>query len=638
MIPATRNIVYEEALPNLMRKFVFLLSTFFLLCAFAAAQTQPTDSDADKEKKKKEQDERVMKMLDHAVDDASALRLPQNRAVVFAMSADLYWKFDEIRARELFRNSADEIIAYLQALDKEHREDPDSIGDSHDYDEDEIRSQILPLAAKHDGELALNMLLNTRPAKLADAMARRAQPSAKPISEVPKWDPDGNSIQKEITLEQRFALLAADDNPDRAVKMIKDSLAKGISPNVLALLQKLNKKDAKKASELATAVVKKIVDSDIEKSPDDMRTAMDFLQYAFKPDSIGSTALANNAKDDLFKFTDAQGKDLAGKIADVVLQPSRTMRMASVLSQVKPLLEKFLPEKTALIKQREAEIQGSMPPDIKEQLQRDKMWDENTSAEDLLAQIVKNSSDAVNGSMYYALSRKMGQIDDEARLKKLIDQIPDEKFKAKAQEQLEAAHITHIANDGKLDDARKLIGNLTKKSNQIKKLVALAIEFQKKGGEKDIANAKSLMKDAKALTNDLADNDDDIGDLMEVVKGYATVDPDAAFRMFETAIDPMNDYIQARSVVNTYEKLWGSWPSAFRKGELKMTTPGPFHGMPIFTYIPQMQMLGKADLERMNSLADHFSRPESRLIVNLYVLQGFLKEDKKQDDPKPTGN
>ncbi|HQY68726.1 MAG TPA: hypothetical protein PLD38_15730, partial [Pyrinomonadaceae bacterium] len=77
-----------------------------LLCSFALAQTQPTDSDADKAKKNKEQDERVVQLLDQAIGEAVSLRLPQNRAVVYAMAGDMYWKFDEKRARELFRSSA----------------------------------------------------------------------------------------------------------------------------------------------------------------------------------------------------------------------------------------------------------------------------------------------------------------------------------------------------------------------------------------------------------------------------------------------------------------------------------------------------------------------------------------------------
>ena len=83
----------------------------------------------------------------------------------------------------------------------------------------------------------------------------------------------------ELDLEQRFALLAADSDPDKAIKLIKDSLARGISWNVLPLLQKLNKKDEKKAAELAAEVIGKIIDTDLTKKSDDLNTAITFLQF-----------------------------------------------------------------------------------------------------------------------------------------------------------------------------------------------------------------------------------------------------------------------------------------------------------------------------------------------------------------------
>ena len=50
---------------------------------------------------------------------------------------------------------------------------------------------------------------------------------------------------------------------------------------------------------------------------------------------------------------------------------------------------------------------------------------------------------------------------------------------------------------------------------------------------------------------------------------------------------------------------------------------------PLFRYIPHMQALGKVDLQRMNTLVDRLHRSDARAIVKLYVLQGYLKDDKK---------
>jgi hypothetical protein len=179
-----------------------------------------------------------------------------------------------------------------------------------------------------------------------------------------------------------------------------------------------------------------------------------------------------------------------------------------------------------------------------------------------------------------------------------------------------------------------LIGNLTKKKTQIQRLVALATEFQKKGGEKDIANARALMKDARALTNENPETDEDLTDVMEVVKGYTKVDADVAFKMFEPVVDQISEYLQAFSVISKYNTRGAS----FKKGELTFKVSGNSWDLPLFRYIPQMQMLGKADLERMLSVADRFGRSDSRTIVKLYVLQGFLKDPNKPDTPVTSGS
>src|SRR5437016_6142532 len=137
-----------------IRKLAFLASAILLIFSFAFSQTQPGDTDADKksdsdkikktdpekDKKKKEMDDRIMQILDAAVSDASTLRLPENRAVVFGISGDLYWKFDEKRSRELFRNAAAEIVIFNQDSEKEKRDSTDPYFEM--FDSNDIRSQV----------------------------------------------------------------------------------------------------------------------------------------------------------------------------------------------------------------------------------------------------------------------------------------------------------------------------------------------------------------------------------------------------------------------------------------------------------------------------------------------------------------
>ncbi len=601
----------------------------FSLTVFAQTTTaptsSPTESAADKEKAQKKLEERVLEILDQAVGDAGALRLPQNRAIVYALAGDMYWKFDEKRAREMFRNAGNEILLANAEIEKDKKADDDPFYVV--FDLSDIRGEILPLVAKRDAEMALEMLAQTRTAKITEAMNKAALPNAKQEADYMNFNPEQNRARQEIALEQRFALLAAEQNPDKAIKLIKDSLAKGISWNVAPLLQRIYQKDEKKAAALADDIVKKITETDLAKKRDDLNAAIRFLQAETNPNQ------PKTAKTKQFKFSDAQAKEIANKIFDTLMQPSNSLEMSRAMTQAMASLEKYLPEKIALLKQKQSEAAKNLPPEVKSMQQREKLWIPNSTPEEILADVPKLNEDD-KAMAYQSISDKIGQIDDDARAKKIIEQIPDEKARAQATEQYESARISRTAKDGKLDEAKKMIGNLSKKKTQINKLVALALEFHKKGGKENLETAAGLMKDAKSLTNEFPEDEDEVGDVMELVKGYATINADEAFRLFEPIVDQINETVQASAVLSKYNKR----NQNFKKGELVMKVNGySWDGLMLFRYISQIEMLGKADLNRMSLFSDKFARSDTRTIVKLFVAQGFLKEDKKENATENTG-
>jgi len=605
----------------------FIIPAFLCLAFFTVsfAQTATTESQSDKEKKQKELQKNVLEILDQAVGDAATLKLPQNRAIVFAIAGDLYWKFDEKRARDLFRSSGNDMIVANVEAEKEKKETDDPYAQI--FESNDARNQILPMIAKHDADLALELLVQTRTAKMTEALAKASDPNAKQDGGMLNYNPEQYRVRREIALEQQFAVLAAEQNPDKAIKLIKESLAKGISWNVLPLLQKINQKDEKKASSLADDVVRKITDTDLTKKREDLNAAIRFLQFANNPNAPKST------KEKQFKFTDAQLRSIADKLINTFMQPSNSLEMTMGLSRVMKDLEKIAPEKVALLKQKQTEAMKNLPPELKRFQQQEKLWNQNSTPEEILAELPKlNEFERVQA--YQSLTYKIGQIEDEARAKKLIEQIPDEKTRQNALEQFESARISRAAKDGKLDEAKKLIGNLTKKKTQIQKLVALAMEFHKKATEKDRETAVGLMKDAKALANEYPEDEDELNDLMEIVKGYAVINPDEAFRIFDPIVDQINDFVQATAILSKYNKRNRN----FKKGELVMKVNGySWDGLLLFRYINQIQLLGKADLNRMNLFSNKFTRNDARTIVKLFVAQGFLADEKKENTAANTG-
>ncbi len=615
-----------------LRRLVFLTSTLLLLCAFAAGQTRSSESADDKAKKKKAMDEMVVQMLDGAINDAGGLRLPGNRAVIDAMAADLYWKFDEKRARELFRNAANEVVAYNAETEKEAAGSTDtfnvvSIGPG---DPGDPRYDVLNLVAKHDVDLALEFLQQTRSARLTDAMAKAAATDPAADTGNPTASMDRSRASQETSFEQGLLQRVASGDPDKMVKLIKDGMAKGVTQSLISPLQNLNQKDAKKAADLAAEVIAKLADADMARNQPDLMTAYSFLQFASRPAPTTSDPKAVKP----FAFADASMKALANKLADALLVPSKSMSSTMLMGMMIPTLEKFIPERVPMLKARDAENKKSLPTEMRASVTQSSLWNQSTTPEEILAQLPKMTNENDKRNAYSQLANKIGQIPDEARAKKLIDQIPDDKTRASAQEQFDTARAGRAVSAGKIDEARRLIGQMTNRRQQIPLLIGLATQTQRKGTEKDIATAKELMLDAKRLVKDFPDDEDDMADLMTVVRGYGAVDTDAAFRLFEPLVEEFNSTIQAAAILSKYNKR----DRTFKHGELVLRAGnGGFNpaNVMLFRYTQQLQALGKADFERMSQIADRFTRSDVRTIVRLFVLQGYMTPDPKPAPPPP---
>ena len=104
----------------------------------------------------------------------------------------------------------------------------------------------------------MQLLLKTRPAAIQRAMSGFVEKSGK-ISNY--YQNDINLPQNETYMEQNFYRQAAEQNPDRAAKILKDSLSKGLSNETLNQLNRLAEKDPAAAAEMGSHVVTKLLGS-----------------------------------------------------------------------------------------------------------------------------------------------------------------------------------------------------------------------------------------------------------------------------------------------------------------------------------------------------------------------------------------
>ncbi|MEQ1606735.1 MAG: hypothetical protein ABL999_17875 [Pyrinomonadaceae bacterium] len=624
-----------------LRKIAAFFLTMALQSSFAFSQAAPVplsaEARAEKAKKDKEIQESIVTMLDRTIAEIGGLKLPGNRAVVYGLAGDIYWRYDSKRSRELFRNGASEIIIYQAEADKERVESA-AAGIPEMFDPGDPRYEFLNQVGIRDPELGLELMSQTRSPALAEAMALNAQQAAAQAanggaatgtggigSSIPPPAPGAFSFSREraqafqeVALEQQLTLRAAQSDPDKAAKAIKDSLAKGISTNVIPLLQTILQKDEKRAADLTADVISKLTSTDLTRSNEDLNGALGLLQTAARPPAT----VPPGVKIKFFSFNESQAREIALKLANTLLQPSPPTFVTAAIARALPSIEKLAPEKAILLKQKTAKpasvtVSASAPTPG----QPARQWNPAGTPEEIISAANKIANAREKTTAYQSAAGKIGQIADEARARRIIDSIPDEKIRAQAQNTFDANRINRMTVEGRLEEARAIVSTLSNRRTQIQRLVALAMQFQRKNSEKDRETAGVLMTEAKNLTNQYPEDEDELGDYMEIIRGYALVEPDAAFRMIEPFMEQFNDMVQASATLSRYNKR----DRTFKKGEMVMRINGGGSSLLAFRYVPQIQLLAQADLDRMNALCDRFQRSDARTLMKLYILQGYQR-------------
>ena len=579
-------------------------------CAPALLWAQLPQPDAEKAKAKLARDKRIAEMVEQAIAEVGALKLPANRAVIYALAGDIYWRLDPERSRILFRKSISEIQTHhMEAAAAKSELAASGAAPTYSNSVDP-RSEILPLVSRRDPALALEMLVQTRPPDVADALARYPDDGF-PMTPGSAPDPGRTLAARERLLEDGIQQLLARSDPERSIKFIRDSLAKGLNRNVLSVLESLRQKDPKTAMELGNEVIRKALNTDLARNEADFRTAVSFLQFAARP-------LPANIALRSFNFSDEQVRELASKVLSSYLQnPAPSFSVNELVRQTTtPIFEKFAPERAAQLKlrvtQNTARAQTSSGPG------QPRLWNPNSTAEELAAIIpkIKDASERASASGF--LVSKINQLPDEDRARKLIEQIPDANLRARATEQLEANRANRATQTGKLDEARRMIEGLANRRMKVQRLVGLAIQYHRRGTAETLEQARAAMTEARSLLRDQPENGDDIDDLMQIVGGYAVIDPDIAFRIAEQMTPQFNEIIGASAVMDKYTRRSGS----FDKNEIVMRiNRPPGDELLLFRYMNQFQMLAQADFERMNTLVDRFDRNDTRALVRLLVLR-----------------
>jgi len=546
----------------------------------------------------KERKARLNAILEESLAELQNLRLPENRGVFYARIGNLLWSQDQKRARSLFLNAATELVNAQTYAESKRAINPHSEllqGGS-------TRQAILNLIASRDAELALELLVKTRPATVQRAMENGPEKSRK-ISNY--HQNSAHLVQNESYMEQNFYRLAAEQSPERAVQILKESLSKGLSHETLNQLNRLAEKDPAAATEMASQVVEKLLRSSYtsEEQPNYVNIQ---LTHAILSHHISSVQNGGGQK---LKFDEAGIRGLAAKYISAYLSEKQVAPHIGANALV--IAEKLQPSSVEKI--RKLTPNHIYPQHNTSDLDAayQKLMENDTPIEQMLAAADKFPVNSRRNIYQTASNKLMGQGNWQAAREILTENFDDDDYTLT---NFDSQLVYNLTNQGKFAEAERVIDGLTP-PNRVGHLVNLSTAVFHRDQKENKAYASALLEKARQLVNEKPENSNEMGMLMQVVNGYSQIDPVEAIRLYEGLVPKIVELTDAAAVLNGFQLN-----SNVRDGEFII-----LHGNPFDQYGGNSSMISsfsRFDFDRTMKLIDSFNRQEMRISFRLLVLDG----------------
>ncbi len=543
-------------------------------------------------------------LSEQVLNEVQGLRLGENRAHVYAKVGVLLWKSDRKTAKELFQSSVNDLLnaQMLAESDEKNRQNGTDLRITQS-----IRPPILTTIGSLDAEFALESLYRTRTATIQRALAEVTEQSGTKVGDT--YGNSGLVAQTELTLEQRLIRMAAEQNPERAAKLLQDSIKKGLSNETLSLLKKLYEKDPEMADSLAGETLDKLLSSTFSTNPADY--GLTGLSSAILNDSL--RLRKPGAKE--LKFDDADLRSLANKLINYGISAGQNIRSTGLaFPTLIKFAEKYSPAMVAALKKLE---KANMPPGSASSMpdaDTRKLMSSSMTPAQLVAE-AKKLPDEWRAPVYQNAAAKMARNGDYNAALDLINANFSGRALENAVNMLNWAHADHLINQGRYAEAERLIDEMPM-VNRKPALISLATRSFAKDPKENKTYALSVLQKVRSLLGDKPSDQNELSQFIQLTSAYAPIEPAEAFGTFEPVIPMLNELSDASAVVQGFQN-----PYSVRSGEFVMANNNSYG-----FYFDQnlIRSLAKADFERAIKLIDSFTRREFRIALKLQLAESGL--------------
>jgi len=560
-----------------------LFSLLFILSINNFAQT--ADEEAAKEKVA-----RQTKLLEQILADAKTLRLPENRALIFARVGNAYWQSDEKKARKLFADAISDVItAQTESFDEKINK---QYYQAMFYGQTP-RMDIINLLGSRDAELALEYLISSRPPILVEAVKESNEDASSMLQQY---------ARTEIAAEQRLLGLAAEQNPQLAVKRVREIMKKGYSYETLNLLKKIYAKDPQTADKLAEELAESLLSVDFAKNYQTSNAAGYFIADMGRQRAKDEKAL---------QIPDELLRRLIIAITDNWLS-SKNNQMYGYWNCL-TVIERMFPDRAAKINKKLEQINSQNQN--QEALEYNQLITSETAPEQLVAQAEKFQS-AYRNQINRVAATKFANNGNIEQAEKILQSTASDGQSEYYLSQLYVNLSNQMANKGNFEAAYNYANQIPDQNQRINALINLANMIYQKDRKENQKWAESILNQARDLISTPPETQTDFNAATTLAVAYAQFDANESFRLIESILPAFNEIIQANFVLMKFRNYGG-----FRQSEMQISAG---NSLGLYNLDNTLRVLREKDFERTLQFANSIARPEMRVWYQLQLIDENL--------------
>jgi hypothetical protein len=577
-----------------------------------APPQEPQQTEEEK-KAAKELEKKAMALIDEMVAEAMSLRLVENRILILTGAADVLWARDEGRARALFREAMDQVVAQMrEAKEKSAQEDGQYFDSRYPrrHSPSYMRHTVLNLLARRDAKMALEFLQLTRSLQPTDNARNPGEE------------------QQEKMMELNLAAQIAENDPQTALRIAEEHLSGKLDSHVIHLWSVLQRKDPKAASTLTERIISDLKSQDIlgdYNASNFVFSALNVLRSRVNeiaaaqnnPDSSNSAKLDSAEIQQAYRDALEIVAAAALKITvNNLISQDEANRVHNLLGQIPGYLtdiEKLLPSRIAAVRAKVAQLDkaGHINPHMKFYAEYGSDL-HNKSPQEMLALAAKAPQEVRQNVYYQAVHKAIEQGDEETARKIIRENIPDKWQANDLLSNIDGRNSERAVSEGKYAEARK---SLARMRTDEQRASALAGWSSAAAGKGDKKSAREMLEEARSLIGSRMQRNDQLEAQLAIANAALNLDPDISFEIAEAAIERINRLVAANLEIQTF--------GGMEEGEIRIIDGSAWAGYS-GSAVPLFAALAQKDFDRAVNLLKRWQSNELRLMMSLSLAQSIL--------------